>query len=202
MPHGPNFRTTEGLHRTAAEPRGSMLTMRTVVLGPKPAELEAMIERRRTSGADLHDEVWQGEHHVAPAPAPHPAHAYLDQQLAEVLGPLARDAGLVSTGPFNLGRPDDYRVPDRAVHRHLPIEIWVPTAAVVVEILSPDDETWNKLDFYAAHHVDELLIVGAADRTVAWLALTDNGYASVDVSGLLGMSVEALSDQIDWPAIL
>lgn len=173
--------------------------MRTVVLGPKPAELEAMIARRRASGADLHDEVWQGEHHVAPAP--HPAHAYLDQQLAEVLGPLARKAGLVSTGPFNLGEPNDYRVPDRAVHRHLPIEVWVPTAAVVVEILSLDDETWNKLEFYATHHVDELLIVGVADRSVTWLALTDNGYSKVEESGLLGMSVEALAERIDWPKL-
>ncbi len=40
--------------------------MRTVVLGPRPPELQALVERRRALGQDLHDEVWHGDYHVAP----------------------------------------------------------------------------------------------------------------------------------------
>ena len=84
--------------------------MRTVVLGPRPPELDALIARRRSLGLDTHDEVWKGEYHMAPSA--HSSHGWLDQQLAELLGPLARAAGLGGTGPFNLGEPDDFRVPD------------------------------------------------------------------------------------------
>jgi Uma2 family endonuclease len=47
---------------------------------------------------------------------------------------------------------------------------WRLTAALV-EILSPADETPAKLPFYAAHQVDELLIVDPQSRTVSWCAL-------------------------------
>jgi hypothetical protein len=43
--------------------------VRTVVLGPRPPELEAVLERRRALGQDLYDEVWAGEYHMAPAPS-------------------------------------------------------------------------------------------------------------------------------------
>lgn len=78
---------------------------------------------------------------------------------------------------------------------------FVPTAAIVIEIVSPDDETWNKLEFYAAHEVDELLIVNPRERSVVWLALRDGVYAQVESSGLLGISSETLRHQIDWPAL-
>jgi Uma2 family endonuclease len=41
----------------------------------------------------------------------------------------------------------------------------------VVEIVSPDDESWAKLDFCAAHDVDDLLIVDPQKREVHWLGL-------------------------------
>jgi hypothetical protein len=34
--------------------------MRTVVLGTRPDELEALIARRHALGFDDHDEVWEG----------------------------------------------------------------------------------------------------------------------------------------------
>jgi len=113
--------------------------MKTVVLGPRPEELESLIRRRQALGLDLFDEVWEGTYHVAPAA--HPAHGYVDHNLAVILDPYARAAGLVATGPFNLGTADDYRVPDHGYHRRLPDGVWVSTAAVVVEVVSPDDET-------------------------------------------------------------
>jgi hypothetical protein len=54
-------------------------------------------------------------------------------------------------GIFNLGEPDDYRVPDGGLFRPGPDELYVPTAELVVEIVSPGDESGQKLGFYAAH---------------------------------------------------
>ncbi|MGH9056701.1 MAG: Uma2 family endonuclease [Acidimicrobiales bacterium] len=173
--------------------------MRTVVLGPRPAELDALIARRKALGLDTFDEVWEGEYHMAPAA--NVAHGQVDEEVTVLLRPLARSAGLVGTGPFNLGRPDDFRVPDHGYHRGRPVGDFLPTAAIVVEILSPHDETWRKLDFYAAHHADELLIVSPKARTVTWLALRDGRYVEVDHSRLLGERSRDLADSIDWPEI-
>jgi hypothetical protein len=41
--------------------------VRTIVLGPPPPELNALIARRQSLGLDTHDEVWKGEYHMAPA---------------------------------------------------------------------------------------------------------------------------------------
>ena len=109
------------------------------MLGPRPVELQSLIERRHALGIDLFDEVWEGSYHVAPAPSA--AHGYLDDVLAVLLHPYAQAAGLTGTGPFNLGRLEDYRVPDRGYHRGRPRGTCVATAAIIVEIVSPDDET-------------------------------------------------------------
>jgi Uma2 family endonuclease len=170
--------------------------VRTVVLGPPPAELAELIEHRRATGADLHDEVWEGEYHIAPAP--HFYHGVIDQRLAEILGPLARAAGLFVSGAFNLGEPTDYRVPDRGVHRTGRDVVWLPTAVVVVEIVSPDDESWAKLPFYAAHGVDEVLIVDPQQRTVAWLGRVGTCYQPIERS-VLGLSAAELTAQLEWP---
>jgi hypothetical protein len=167
------------------------------VLGPRPPELEAVLERRRALGQDLYDEVWAGEYHMSPAPSA--AHALLDHVLAVLLEPLARGAGFVGSGAFNLGQPDDYRVPDRGLHRERPSGVWVPTAAMVVEILSLDDETFEKFGFYAAHRVDEVLVVDPAARRVRGWRLAGKEYVEREASDLLGVTVAELAGRIDWP---
>ncbi|MDQ6776198.1 MAG: Uma2 family endonuclease [Actinomycetota bacterium] len=84
--------------------------------------------------------------------------------MVELLRPPARARGLTPLGEFNLGELENYRVPDGGLHRPGPDELYNPTAALVIEIVSSNDETWDKLRFYAAHQVDEPLIV---DPTVA-----------------------------------
>ena len=79
--------------------------MATLVLGPRPPELEALVERRRQAGVDRLDEVWHGVHHIVPGPSFE--HAHISQQLGELLGPLARAAGLVPTiSEFNIGESE------------------------------------------------------------------------------------------------
>jgi hypothetical protein len=171
----------------------------TLVRDPQPAEFQALLERRRRRGQDLLDEVWEGVYHVNPVPAAR--HAYMVQQVAELLGPPARAAGLVPMmSIFNLGESDDYRVPDGGLFQPGPDAVYVPTAALVLEVVSPDDETWQKLDFYAAHHVDEVLIVDPDERRVHWLSRQPDGeYRPVTRSTLITLGPEELAERIDWP---
>lgn len=161
-------------------------------------ELAALIGRRRALGLDLFDEEWEGAYHVSPAA--HPWHGLLDQQVAVVFQPLVEAVGLTMSGPFNLGEPHDYRVPDRGIHREVPSTVWVSSAPLVVEVLSPDDESLAKLGFYAARGVDEVVIVDPERRSVSWLALTGDRYHEVDRSTLLGVGVAEVARFIAFPA--
>jgi Uma2 family endonuclease len=172
--------------------------MRTLLPDPPPADFEELLERRRHAGADRLDEVWQGVYHMVPAPSH--ADASIAWQLAVVLTPSARDAGLEPTGEFNLGESEhDYRVPDGGLHRPGAGGTWHPTAALVVEIVSPGDESWEKLPFYAAHLVDEVLIVDLRQRSVSWLARERAEYRSVERSGLIALGPSELHELLDWP---
>ena len=174
--------------------------MRTLVLDPPTAGLEQLIERRRHSGLDRLDEVWEGVLHMVPAPSH--AHGDLESQLHTILRPLARAAGLTMIGQSNVGEGEhDFRVPDGAIHRPGASGTWHPTAALVVEIVSPGDESWEKLPFYAAHMVDEVLIVDPQERSVSWLALDGERYSPTERSGLVDFGASGLAHLIDWPPI-
>ncbi len=172
--------------------------MSTLVLGSPPPELRALLERRRAAGVDRLDEVWEGVRHLVPGPSFE--HARVMTEVALVLGPLARAAALVPVMRFTVGESEhDYRVPDGGLVRPGAAGVWQSTAALVVEVLSPDDESRQKLPFYAAHHVDEVLLVEPAGRTVEWLALRDGEYVAVERSGLIDLGPAALAEQLDWP---
>lgn len=171
--------------------------MATLVLESTP-ELEAMKENRRRSGLDRLDEVWEGVLHMVPAPSHE--HADIESQLHAVLRPLARQAGLTMIGQSNVGESeDDFRVPDAALHRSGSSGIWHPTAALVIEIVSPGDESWKKLSFYAAHEVDEVLIVDPQERSVDWLGRGGGEYRKVERSGLIDLGPVELAESIAWP---
>lgn len=174
--------------------------MRTVVMDPPTTGLEELLERRRRSGIDRLDEMWEGVLHMVPAP--NDAHADVAQQLAILLDAPARAAGLFPTmHEFNLGDSiEDFRVPDGGLHRARRWGVWEHTAPLVVEIPSPDDETWQKLPFYAAHEVDEVLIVDPKERAVHWLALRGGEYQPVERSGVIDLGPTELAERIDWPS--
>lgn len=169
------------------------------MLDPPPVEVTQLIERRKRLGLDLYDEIWEGVYHMAPAPRDR--HGDLDQQLAEILGPLGRRAGLLARGPFNLGGPDDFRVPDRGLHRTVPgpDAVYLATAAMVVEIVSPGDETYDKLPFYAAHRVEEVLVVDPSERVVRLMALAGDRYEEATRSAVLNVDVGQIRDAVRWP---
>lgn len=171
--------------------------MRTVVLGERPAVLEEFIARRRALGQDAFDEVWDGEYHVVPGPSAE--HGRVDDELSALLRPMARAAGLVRTGPFNLGTREDYRVPDGGFHRGSPKGIYLPTAAVVIEVASPDDETYLKIDFYASCGVEELVVADPRVRAVRIWQFIDGTLVETGQSDLLGVNTTDLTHAIVWP---
>lgn len=135
------------------------------------------------------------------APALDLSHGQLVVQLAVALTPAAEAAGLIVSDQFNLGEGrSDYRVPDLGLHRPGHSGTWIASAALVAEVISPGDEAWEKLPFYAAHDVDELLILDPAEQTVKWLALDPHGdYQPVERSGLIDLGPAGLAEQITWP---
>ena len=139
-----------------------------------------LAERRRT-GADLFDEMWEGVLHMVPAPSA--AHQRLNAKLMMTLGPLAEARGLVPLVEANLYHADDdYRVPDQLYARadQLSDRGAERAAVLVVEILSPGDETYDKLDWYAAGGVDEVLVVDPHSRRAEVFARRGNHMVLVE----------------------
>lgn len=172
--------------------------MRTAFVTTPPDVTEDMIARRQALGQDRRDEVWEGVYRVAPEASNR--HLRVQLQLIELLRPLAARAGLLLGGPLNIGRPLDFRVPDLGFIRHEEDPVWNPTAAVVVEVVSPRDESRAKSDFYFRVGVEEFLIVDPERRTAEWFARGADGFVPADGSATLGITSEELAAAIDWPA--
>lgn len=157
---------------------------------------EPEIARRRRLGLDRRDEVWEGRYVVPPDP--HSNHGEVQGEVRQLLKPVARRTGMQATTTFNLGREDDYRVPDAGL-----VSVpgtWHDTAELVVEVLPPGDETFAKLDFYTAHGVRELLALDWRDRSVRYIDLK-HGQHEVDASQVLGMTTADIVAAIEWPPL-
>lgn len=127
---------------------------------------ELLAERRRT-GADRRDEVWNGVLHMVPAPSFW--HQRFGGELYVVLKSLLQDRGLLVVYEVSIHRPgtkSDYRTPDLVVCRpeHASERGVEGVAALAVEILSPDDETYEKVPFYESVGVEELLVLDPKSR--------------------------------------
>src|SRR5438128_943754 len=122
--------------------------MRAIML----EEPEHLLEDRRRRGADLFDEMWDGVLHMVPAPSS--GHQGLGTRLVAILLDLAEARGFrvfYETRLYRRDAPaDDYRIPDLMVVRpeHVSARGVESGADVVIEILSPGDETYEKVGFY------------------------------------------------------
>ncbi len=139
------------------------------------------IELRRLRGLDTYDEWWEGVYRIVTGPSPE--HGALLDDLAELLGPLVRAAGLKSSAPANIGiDKQDCRVPDRAIYepdtpRTSPA--FLETALMVIEVLSPGERPQEKMPFYRAFGVQEYLEIDLALGTVALWGWSE-GLAGLD----------------------
>jgi Uma2 family endonuclease len=159
---------------------------------------QALLDERRAKGLDESDEMWEGELHMVPSPSE--SHQAVAAELFLVLAPLAKARELLPrydpTGLFRPGVDNDYRVPDQVYARpEVRSERGIEGAAsLVVEILSPYDETYRKLDWYASVGVDEVLVVEPGTRRVELFANRDGRMEPVDpvVIGCLGVRAETV----------
>src|SRR5664279_4973497 len=130
----------------------------------RPTELDALIDRRRALGHDRFDEVWAGEYRMIAGPRFE--HGYVDHQLALVLEPFVRAAGLIGGSNVTVGSAEDYRVPDRAYFRSPTPGLHLRAAEIVVEVLSPGEQARAKFGFYAEQGVHEIIVADPDGGTV------------------------------------
>ncbi len=135
--------------------------MKAVLLDIPPF-IQCWMDERARLDQDRSDEMWDGVLHMVPPAGA--GHQDRGSRLTEMLGPLARASGLrlsYETGVFRPGRTDDYRVPDIVVRADLyssarGVE---GRAELVIEIRSPNDESRDKVPFFAEMGIPEVLIL-------------------------------------------
>ncbi|MBI3927915.1 MAG: Uma2 family endonuclease [Armatimonadetes bacterium] len=133
-------------------------------MAPIPPEILAL---RRRTGADRYDEMWEGVLHMVAAP--NREHQDLRGALETYLRlRWARPHGCKVYSEINVaqpgGWPDDYRIPDLvlltperfSIDRN---ERFEGAPEVVVEIRSPGDESYEKLEFYTTLGVPEVWVI-------------------------------------------
>ncbi len=145
------------------------------------------LAERKRSGAERFDEMWEGVLHMSPSPNDYHQDIVLD--LASFLKRhwAKRVRGQVKQ-ELNLVHPDDevdwvhnYRIPDIsllsadriAFNKHTYI---VGPPLVCVEIRSPYDESYDKLDLYAMLGVPEVWIIDRDTKQPEVFVLTDVAY--------------------------
>lgn len=63
----------------------------------------------------------------------------------------------------------------------------------------PDDETYQKFDFYF-DRVEELVVADPASTSLTWWCRGSRGtFEPVEASPLLGVNVANVAGLIDWP---
>lgn len=155
---------------------------------------EALLAERRKLGHDRFDEMWEGVLHMVPPPDL--AHQQLASWLLYHWTPLASARGLQVTAETGLFDPavegyTSYRQPDLAV--------WSPAttsargiegrAELVVEIRSPNDESYRKLPFYERVGVQEVLVIELGLGLRHWVRVEGR---LVEVPGGDGVELRAL----------
>ena len=148
------------------------------------------LDERRLTGAERFDEMWEGVLHVSPSPNFYHQNFVLD--LAAFLKRhWAKPQGGQAIHEINVVHPDDeadwihnYRIPDivllspdrLASNRNTYI---LGAPLVCVEIRSPRDESYEKLDFYVRLGVPEVWIIDRDTKEPTVFALGEGGHREV-----------------------
>lgn len=153
---------------------------------------EQALAQRRAQGLDRFDEVWDGVYIMAPIA--NNEHQRVATKLSAVLEVIGEELNATVLAGCNVSdrRVDwtkNYRCPDVAVYMpDNPAENldthWLYGPDFGVEIVSPKDKTWDKLDFYAAVNTRELLIIDRDPWTLSLLRLEERKLVVAGVSTL------------------
>ena len=154
---------------------------------------EKLLAERQASGLDTYDEVWDGVYFMAPDP---------DLQHQEVVTYLTMLMNIIARIELHGRLFSGCNVSDRATgwrqnYRRPDIAVFLPgTKAILhhahteggpdfaVEVCSPKDRTWDKLDFYAKVNTRELLIIDRNPWVITLLRLKDGELREVGTSSL------------------
>jgi Uma2 family endonuclease len=180
-----------------------MTRMKAVVLHVPDEEL---IERHRRS-ADRFDEMWEGVLHMAPAPAYE--HQRIVREITVFLAPLCerRGRGVLAIGinVFNeRAATPDYRIPDftfiASGRENLLARDGVRGGGpdAVIEIRSPDDETCDKLPFFATLAVREVIVVDRDTKSAQIFRLAGSEYVAVQVDAEGWLRSDVLQVRFTW----
>jgi len=169
---------------------------------------QVWLDERHRLDLDRKDEMWDGVLHVVPPASSE--HNELGGHLMAVLRPLATDRGLRSfpePGVFDpaVGGMTSYRVGDLGFARpqHVTRRGIEGRASLVVEILSPSDESHAKLAFYLNVGVEELLYVDPVTKAfeirrpagVDWAVTAADGEGWVGLASL-GVAMRTLGGSL------
>jgi Uma2 family endonuclease len=147
---------------------------------------EAWLGERQRLGLDRFDEMWEGVLHMVPPPKGR--HQYLAFELGtELRGPARRVGCHVAVQIGVFAAADDYREPDVAV---------VPPTSdaergvdgpplVVIEVLSPFDESYTKVLWYLRRGAGSVVIIDPGTYGVE--VFTAAGKLEAEADGLFGL---------------
>jgi Uma2 family endonuclease len=159
-----------------------------------------LLEHRRRLGLDHHDEMWEGVLHMTPAPA-NEHQRMLDELLVFLVPLLRRTArGSLRSGinVFDETAPkENYRIPDltfvAAGRESLFAEDGIRGGGpdAVIEIRSPNDESYEKLPFFLKLGVREALIIDRDTKRVDLFASEGGEYVrqAPDAAGIVMSNV-------------
>lgn len=134
------------------------------VMSSVPPEI---LEWRKRTGADRWDEMWNGVLHIMPAPSNEhqnlegaPESYLRSHWVKRTKAKVFHNANLAPIG----GWPDDYRIPDLLLITSEKFSLnrkdyFEGAVNGVVEIHSPNDETYDKLSFYEDLGVSEAWVI-------------------------------------------
>jgi len=146
------------------------------------------LDERHRLDLDRKDEMWEGVLHMVPPGSS--GHNELGADIMSLLRPLAAERGLrrfVEPGVFDPTIPSmtSYRVADLGFARpeHVTRRGIEGRAVLLVEILSPRDESYEKLPFYRRVGVEELLYIDPATNVFEVRRPVGDGWLVVDADG-------------------
>ena len=136
--------------------------------------IEELVKQRKRLGIDRWDEVWRREWHLSPSPSWE--HQWIEGELFIILKEVVERAGLgVVAHQFNVADPtqglQDFRIPDISVvlqgsHAQVRETFIAGGPDLLLEIYSPGDETYQKIDWYGEQGVRELIIINRDTKGV------------------------------------
>ena len=164
--------------------------------------IEELVKQRKSLGTDRWDEVWRGEWHLSPSPSWE--HQRIEGELFIILKEVVERAGLgVVAHQFNVADPtqglQDFRIPDISVvlqgsQAQVRDTFIAGGPDLLLEIYSPGDETYQKIDWYGEQGVRELIIINRDTKGVE--LYRHDGESLKPVSASLPDSEEAVESAL------